>query len=121
MGGPDAADARGRTHRTRGKVNVTHADIDIDWSAVEKERKAIATDYQHKTSDADWQSEGIVTLKEFANAVGKDRNSMRRRLLKHGIEFIRVRTYESRGQVLLAMTPEELEKAKALYTYGKVD
>jgi hypothetical protein len=60
-------------------------------------------------------------LREFAEAVNRDRSHVRRRIRKAGIEFVRIRTEQSGGQIELALTPEELEKAKALYTYGVID
>lgn len=53
-----------------------------------------------------------VTLKALAAELGLDRSNMRKYTLKCGVEPVRVRTPDSRGQETLAVSPEDAEKIR---------
>ncbi len=55
-----------------------------------------------------------VLLKHLAQELGMDRSHARRYVLKNDIPMFKVRTKESRGQLTLALTPEDAESVKEL-------
>ena len=50
-----------------------------------------------------------ITLKELADELGLDRSNLRKYVNKLGLEFHRLRTPESRGQLTLSVTNDEAE------------
>lgn len=56
----------------------------------------------------------FVTLKDLAQELGKDRSNLRKYIMSHGFTFLHVRTPESRGQVTLALTPEDAESVREI-------
>ena len=59
-------------------------------------------------------SSDVILLKTLADELGLDRSNMRRYVIKNGVEFLRVRTLDSRGQLTLALTPEDAETIREL-------
>lgn len=50
---------------------------------------------------------GYVSIGELAVRIGMDRSNTRKYALRHGFEFVRVRTSESRGQLTLALSESD--------------
>lgn len=48
-----------------------------------------------------------VLLKDLAQELGLDKSNVRRYVLKQGVEFLKVRTSETRGQQTLALSEED--------------
>jgi len=68
--------------------------------------------------------EDYILLKDLAKELGIDRSNARRYVLKTGFSMLKVRTPESRGQLTLALTPEDAEAVRELrqsqgYAVGK--
>jgi len=55
-----------------------------------------------------------TALSDLAVELGLDRSNMRKYALKHGFEFRQVRTTTSRGQLVLALSPEDAEAVREL-------
>jgi len=55
-----------------------------------------------------------VSLKELAKQIGLDKSNLRKYVLAQGFSFSRMRTFDSRGQLVNALTKEEAEAIIAL-------
>lgn len=53
--------------------------------------------------------DGYVVIGELANRVGMDRSNTRKYALRHGFEFARIRTLDSRGQLTLALSESDAD------------
>lgn len=56
--------------------------------------------------------ENHILLKDLADELGLDRSNARKYVLRLGISFLKVRTPDSKGQLTLALTPEDAETVK---------
>ncbi len=54
----------------------------------------------------------VVTLPELATELGMDRSNMRKYVLKNGFQVLQVRTPESKGQLVLALSQEDAEAVR---------
>jgi hypothetical protein len=55
-----------------------------------------------------------VTLRELAEQLGMDRSHLRKYILKHGFEPVRIRTKASLHQLTLALSEAEAERVRQL-------
>lgn len=58
--------------------------------------------------------DNTVLLSSLAEELDLDKSSLRKFVKAQGIEFARIRTPESRGQLTLALTPEDAENIREL-------
>jgi hypothetical protein len=59
-------------------------------------------------------SDQYVLLSTLAQELGLDKSSMRKYIIKHGFGFAQLRTAESRGQLVLALTLQDAEAIREL-------
>lgn len=59
-------------------------------------------------------TEDYVVLKDLAAELGLHRSNLRKYILASGFTFVKIRTPESRGQLSLALSPEDVEAVREL-------
>ena len=66
----------------------------------------------HTKGDA--MRKDVVTLKALAQEIGIHHSNLRKYALKHGVNLVRIRPPESKGQLTLAVIPEDAEYIREL-------
>jgi hypothetical protein len=55
-------------------------------------------------------SESYIPINDIAHTLGMDKSRARRYILENGFSFVRIRTRDSKGQLTLALSPEDTEE-----------
>ena len=58
-----------------------------------------------------------ITITALARELDMDKSALRKAVVKMGLSTRRVRTKESSGQAMLALTPEDAKRVRAYYAW----